>query len=193
VRTVFALSPPTLVVRNVFLPGTGFLRARHLSRRHALQRAAGQAPIRYVRPMSASQTLDYEYPYSLAPGTVHETCASCDAMGFGTHHVTGGGDAHAASVSPLERVALAPASRLATVPGILSADAADATNPCHPCRVSHSGFSRTFLRHAFAWVLPGESCQDRFYRCRVNSNGFPDRGQLSSIGAFSLRQGLRPI
>jgi hypothetical protein len=48
--------------------------------------------------MSASQTLDYDYPYSLAPGTVHETYASCEAMGFGTHHMTGGGDAHAAPV-----------------------------------------------------------------------------------------------
>jgi hypothetical protein len=108
VRTVFALSPPTLVVRNSFLPGTGFLQARHLSRRHALQRAAGQAPVRCVRPMSASQTLDYDYPYSLAPGAVHETCASCVAMGFGTHHVTGGGDAHAASVFSASECRIGP-------------------------------------------------------------------------------------
>jgi hypothetical protein len=27
------------------------------------------------------------------------------------------------------------------------------------------------LCHAFAWVLPGGSCRDRSYRCRVNSNG----------------------
>jgi len=50
---------------------------------------------RYVRPMSASQTLDYDYPYSLAPGTVRETYASREAMGFGTHRLTGEGGAHA--------------------------------------------------------------------------------------------------
>jgi hypothetical protein len=79
------------------------------------------------------------------------------------------------------------------VPGVLSADAADAADLFHPCRVSCSGFGWTFLRHAFAWVLPGGSCQDRSYRCRVNSNGGSDPRWLPWIGAFSLRRGLRLI
>jgi hypothetical protein len=83
---------------------------------------------RYVRPMSASQTLDYDYPYSLAPGAVHETCASREAMGFGTHHVTGGGGAHAHPCSPLRRAAFTSVSRLSIVPGMLSTDATHATN-----------------------------------------------------------------
>lgn len=57
------------------------------------------------------------------------------------------------------------------MPGVLSADAADAADLFHPCRVSCSGYSWTVLLHAFAWVLPGGSCRDRSYRCRVNSNG----------------------
>jgi len=95
--------------------------------------------------MSASQTLDSEYPYSLVPGAVHEACASREAMGFGTHHVTGGVDAHARPWSPLRRAAFASTSRILTVPGVLSADAADAADLCHPCRVSRSGFCWTIF------------------------------------------------
>lgn len=66
------------------------------------------------------------------------------------------------------------------MPGVLSADAADAADLFHPCRVSHSGSWWTFLHHAFAWVLPGGSCRDRSYRCRVNSNGGV-RSEMASI------------
>jgi hypothetical protein len=50
--------------------------------------------------------------------------------------------------------------------------------------------------HAFAWVLPGGSCRDRSYRCRVNSNG-GGRSEMVSIdrGLFastSLRSSRHP-
>jgi hypothetical protein len=109
-------------------PGTGFLRARHLSRRCVLRRPAGQAPFRYVRPMSASQTLDYDYPYSLAPGAVRETCASRVMMGFGAHHVTGGVGAHAHPYSPLRRVPFTSVRGFVTVSGMLS----EPTRPMGP-------------------------------------------------------------
>jgi len=116
---------------------------------------------------------------------VHATCAACGAMGFGTHRVAGGGDAHAASWSPLRRTAFTPDSGLPTGSGMFSTDAAHAANLCHPCRFSRSGCRWTTF-HAFAWVLPGESRQDRFYRLRVNSDGFPDQGQLPSMrGLFA--------
>jgi hypothetical protein len=138
--------------------------------------------------MSASQTLDYDYPYSLAPDAVHETYASCVVMGFGAHHVVGGGDAHAASLFSASACRIGPCSGRSTVPGVLSTDAADAADLFHPCRVSCSGFGWDRL-HAFAWVLPGGSCLDRSYRCRVNSNGgvrsemvFIDRGHFAWTG-----------
>lgn len=78
--------------------------------------------------MSASQTLDYDYPYSRVPGAVHEVFTSREAMGFGAHHVTGGGGAHAHPFSPLRRVPFTSVRGLVTVPGMLSADAAHGTD-----------------------------------------------------------------
>lgn len=112
-------------------------------------------------------------------------------MGFGAHRVTGGGDAHAASLISALADRIHPCSGFPTVPGMFSADAADAADLCRSCRLSRSGSRRTTF-HAFAWVLPGESRQDRFHRHRVNSDGFPDRERLPSIGAISRGQGLRP-
>jgi hypothetical protein len=100
-------------------------------------------------------------------------------MGFGAHRVAGGGDAHAASLSPLRRTAFTPSSGLPTGPGMFSTDAAHAAYLCCPCRFSRSG-SRWTTFHAFAWVLPGRSRQDRFHRHRVNGDGFPGQGQLPS-------------
>jgi hypothetical protein len=83
---------------------------------------------RYVRPMSASQTLDYDYPYSLVPGAVREAFTSREAMGFGAHHVTGGGGVHA---HPCLRFGVSHFTSIrgfSTVPGILSTDAAHGTD-----------------------------------------------------------------
>jgi hypothetical protein len=41
--------------------------------------------------MSASQTLDYEHPYSLAPGAVPRACARGGTTGFGARRLAGGG------------------------------------------------------------------------------------------------------
>jgi len=112
-------------------------------------------------------------------------------MGFGAHRVAGGGDAHAASWSPLRRTAFAPSSGFETGPGMFSTDTAHAANLCHPCRFSRSGCRWTTF-HAFAWVLPGESRQDRFYRLCVNSDGFPGQGQLPSIRGLFAWAGLTP-
>lgn len=78
--------------------------------------------------MSASQTLDYDYPYSLASGTVHETYVSRGVMGFGTHHFDRRRGCTRAPESPLQRVTFTSTSRFASVPGMLSADATDVTN-----------------------------------------------------------------
>jgi hypothetical protein len=126
-RTVFAVSPPTLVVRiSPYQVPVSF--GLGTSRDAASCDTSPDKHHRYVRPMSASQTLDYDYPYSLAPGAVHETYASRVVVGFGTDHVTGGGGAHAhpclrfgVSHSPLVR-------GFVTVPGMLSADATHGTD-----------------------------------------------------------------
>jgi len=85
-RTVFAVSKPTLVVR---------ISPHQVPASFGLGTSLDAAPCdaspdkhhRYVRPMSASQTLDYDYPYSLVPGAVREACASRETMGFGSHHL----------------------------------------------------------------------------------------------------------
>jgi hypothetical protein len=49
------------------------------------------------------------------------------------------------------------------------------TRPMRPTSsisvASPAPVSLDLFGHAFAWVLPGGSCRDRSYRCRVNSNG----------------------
>jgi hypothetical protein len=176
-------------------PGTRLLRARHHSRRCALRRPAGEAPPlivgRYVRPMSASQTLDYDYPYSLAPGAVRETYASRETMGFGTHHRNRGRGCARTPVTPLRRATFTSRSRFEIASGVLS----EPTRPMWPTSdIPVASSAPVFVgpfSHAFAWVLPGGSRRDRIYRCRVTDNGFPDPGRLPSIGAFSRGQSLR--
>jgi hypothetical protein len=61
--------------------------------------------------MSASQTLDYDYPYSLAPGAVHEAFTSREVLGFRAHHEPGEGVRTHTRVSALA-CPIHPCSRL---------------------------------------------------------------------------------
>jgi hypothetical protein len=125
-RTVFAVSPPTLVVRiSPYQVPVSF--GLGTSRDAVSCDTSPDKHHRYVRPMSASQTLDYDYPYSLASGTVHETCVSRGAMGFGTHHIDRRRGCARTPESPLRRVTFTSTSRFATEPGMLSADTTDVT------------------------------------------------------------------
>jgi hypothetical protein len=146
---------------------------------------------RCVRPMSASQTLDYDYPYSLAPGAVRETYASRETMGFGTHHRYRGRGCARTPVFSASACHIRPSIR-----GVLpSRGFYPPARPMWPTSdVPVAPPAPVFVGpvfHAFAWVLPGGSRRDRIYRCRVTSNGFLDPERLPSIGAFSRRRSLR--
>lgn len=93
--------------------------------------------------MFASQTHDYEYPYSLVPGTVRSAYALRVAMGFGARRLAGGGGAHAAPVISALASCIRLCSKLATALGVLSASVADAAYLCHLCRNARSGFGWT--------------------------------------------------
>lgn len=126
-RTVFAVSLPTLVVRiSPYQVPVSF--GLGTSRDAASCDASPDKHHRYVRPMSASQTLDYDYPYSLASGTVHETYVSRGAMGFGTHRVDRRRGCARTPGSPLQRATFTSRSRFAIEPGMLSANTTDVTN-----------------------------------------------------------------
>ena len=126
-RTVFAVSLPILVVRiSPYQVPVSF--GLGTSRDAASCDASPDKHHRYVRPMSASQTLDYDYPYSLASGTVRETCVSRGAMGFGTHRVDRRRGCARTPGSPLQRATFTSRSRFAIEPGMLSADTTDVAN-----------------------------------------------------------------
>lgn len=154
--------------------------------------------------MSASQTLDYDYPYSLAPDAVRETYASRVTMGFGAHHLLPGegvrthtfSSASACHNSPLFE-GLRPSRGF--YPPMRPMWPTSDTPVASPAPVFVGPIS-----HAFAWVLPGESRQDRFCRCcvtseRLSRSGAPsiDRGRFASaeltlhLGANSHRAASR--
>lgn len=144
--------------------------------------------------MSASQTLDYEHPYSLVPGTstTLARCAERCALGH--------------TAWPGEGAFTAPGLRFGGSHSPLF-EACSRARGCCPRRgrcdrpltsvspLPLAGFRRTCC-HAFAWVLPGGSRQDSRCQRRVKGDGAHesrtpsiDRGRFAWAG-LALRLGL---
>jgi len=153
-------------------PGYGFLRARHLSRRCALRRPAGQAPsIRSSDVCFPNSRL--RLPVLAGSQFVRQAYAWRGTAGFGTHRVAGGGGVHA---HPSLRfgVSQAPLFEAHDRVGDVLHRRDRCDQPLASLSPPSSASSWTTL-HAFAWVLPDEGRQDRFSRRCVNRDSFPDR------------------
>jgi hypothetical protein len=91
-RTVFALSLPSPVVRISIPRGNGFLRARNL----LSPTLCSVTPSKHT-PMRPTDVcfpilLDYEHPYSSVPGASPRLTPWAERRALGTHRVAGGGE-----------------------------------------------------------------------------------------------------
>jgi hypothetical protein len=189
-RTVFALSLPSSVVRIFIQRGNGFLWARYLFDATPCSVTPDKhAPIRPT-DVCFPILLDYEHPYSLVPGASLGLAPEAERRVLGTHRVAGGEERSRRSVVLRFGVPHPPLWGVTSARGVLF--------PSRSMRPTSDALVATPLRFSMG-IVP---------RLRVGPPGLePPRTTLSlardcpqermirerllSIGAISRERGLR--
>lgn len=162
------------------------------TQRLATQRRTSTTPIRPT-DVCFPILLDYEYPYASVPGASLGLTPKAERQALGTHRVAGGVERSRRPIFFLRfGVPRPPLWGISTARGVLFPERPTRPTSDALCRFSGSGF-RWARVHAFAWALPGGSCQGPpTWRPVTGTKKRTIRERLPSIGAISHRRGSRP-